>query len=127
MNMISHNYPRLIGLAVASVLAIGANSGALASNAYKFESAGCLSGDTMKVRLIDASTGQAVRDAQVFAVHRQWLPTKGAPRFIDRKVALSPDGQGRFVYEGQDVAPGATIAFVARLDGQDVSGNASVC
>lgn len=128
MNTIFHKHPRLAGLVVATALSFGASSGAAwAASDYKFETAGCLSGDTMAVRLIDETTGKSVTDAQVFAVHRQWLPGKGVPRFLERKIALTPDGNGRFTYEGNDVQPGANIKLIAQLDGADVSGSANVC
>ena len=128
MNMILMAKPRLIALAIATALSIGANSAvAWAADDYKFETAGCLSGDTLAVRLVDETTGQSVSSAQVFAVHRQLLPGKGEPRFLERKIALTPDGKGRFLYEGNDVQPGATIMLVAQLDGLDISGSAKVC
>lgn len=128
MHSILKIHPRLIGLAVATALLFGAGSGAAwAAGDYKFETAGCRSGDTVAVRLIDEATGKSVTNAQLFAVHRQWLPGKGAPRFIDRKVALSPDGEGRFTYEGTDVEPGATVRLAAEVNGSDISGSANVC
>ena len=104
-------------------------SPALAASNYKFEPAGCLSGDTVKVRLVDETTRKVVTNAQVFAVHRQWVPpTKGgAPHFIERKVALTPDSEGRFTYQGSEVEPGANIKLVAQLDGVDISGSTTIC
>jgi hypothetical protein len=52
---------------------------------------------------------------------------KGQPQFIDRKVALTPDGAGRFTYQGNDVKSGANIRLVAQLDGSDISGSATIC
>lgn len=116
-----------LGFSLAAALTLGA-SPAFAAN-YKFVPADCLSGDTVKVRLVDETTGKAVPDAQVFAVHQQWLasPKGGAPRFIERKVALTPDGEGRFAYEGSEVRPGANIKLVAQLDGADISGSTTIC
>lgn len=128
MNIILKNYPRLIGLAVATALSFGANGGvAWAAGDYKFETAGCLSGNTLAVRLIDETTGKSITNARLFAIHRQWLPGKGVPRSFEQKVALTPDGSGRFMYESTDVQAGANIRLVAQLDGADISGSASVC
>jgi hypothetical protein len=127
MNTIFNKHPRLIGLVVATALSFGASIGAASAADYRFETAGCLSGNTLAVRLIDKATGTSVTTAQVFVVHRQYLPGKGEPRFLERKVALAPDGNGRFTYEGDDVQPGANIKLVAQLDGSEVSGSANVC
>ena len=127
MITIFNKHPRLIGLVVATALSFGASIGAASAADYKFEAAGCLSGNTLAARLIDKTTGTSVTTAQVFVVHRQYLPGKGEPRFLEHKVALTPDGNGRFAYEGDDVQPGANIRLVAQLDGSDVSGSANVC
>jgi hypothetical protein len=127
MNIVLKNHHKLIGLAVAAALSLGAGGAAWAASDYRFECADCLSGDTVAIRLIDQTTSKPITDAQVFAVHRQWLPGKGAPRFLDRKVALTPDGTGRFTYQGNDVQPGANIRLVAQLDGSDIPGSADIC
>jgi hypothetical protein len=127
MNIVLKTHPTLIGLAVAAALSLGASGAAWAAGDYRFEAADCLSGNTVAVRLIDKTTGKSITNAQVFAVHRQWLPGKGAPRPLDRKVALTPDGTGRFTYHGNDVQPGANIRLVAQLDGSDISGSADIC
>ena len=127
MNIILKKRPKLIGFAVAAALSLGAGEAAWAASDYKFEAADCLSRNTVAVRLIDKATGKPIANAQVFAVHRQWLPGKGAPTFLDRKVALSPDGSGRFTYQGNDVQPGANIRLVAQLDGSAFSGNIDIC
>ena len=120
---------KLHALGVAFVTALLVASPALAATSYKFEPAGCLSGDTVKIRLVDETTSKSVTNAQVFALHRQWLPpTKGgAPHFIERKVALTPDSEGRFTYQGSEVEPGANIKLVAQLDGADISGSTTIC
>jgi hypothetical protein len=127
MNITLKKHHKLIGLAVAAALSLGAGGAAWAANDYRFQCANCVSGNTVAVRLIDATTGKSVTDAQVFAVHRQWLSGKGAPRFLDRKVALTPDGDGRFTYHGDDVQRGANLRLVAQLDGSDFSGSADIC
>ena len=127
MKIILKKHPKLMGLAVAAALSLGAGEAAWAASDYRFEAANCLSGNTVAVRLTDKTTGKSITNAQVFAVHRQWLPGKGAPSFLDRKVALTPDGDGRFTYQGNDVQPGANIRLVAQLDGSDISGSADIC
>ena len=127
MNSITKTRSKLIGLTVASALSLGAAGAAWAANGYKFETADCLTENTVAVRLIDETTGKPITNAEVFAVHRQWLPTKGTPRFIDRKIALTPDGNGRFTYKGNDMRPGATIRLIAKLEGSDISGSANLC
>lgn len=120
-------YPKLIGLAIVAALSLGASGAAWAADGYKFEPAGCLSGDTVKVRLVDEATGKSVTNAQVFAVHRQWLPGKGEPRSIEKRTALTSDGDGRFTYEGGEVQSGANLKLVAQLDGADISGSTTIC
>ena len=127
MNVISKKHHKLIGLAVAAALSLGAGGAAWAASDYRFECADCVSGSTVKVRLVDETTGKSVSNAQIFAVHRQWLPGKGAPNFIERKIALTPDGEGRFTYEGGDVQSGANIKLVAQLDGTEISGSTTIC
>lgn len=127
MNIILKNHPKLIGLAVAAALSLGAGGAAWAASDYKFECADCVSGSAVAIRLIDQTTGKSITNAQVFAVHRQWLSAKGAPTFLDRKVALTPDGDGRFTYRSNDVQPGANIRLVAQFDGSDISGSADIC
>ena len=127
MNVISKKHHKLIGLAVAAALSLGAGGAAWAASDYRFECADCVSGSTVKVRLVDETTGKSVSNAQVFAVHRQWLPGKGAPNFIERKIALTPDDKGRFTYESNDVQSGATIKLVAQLNGADIPGSAKIC
>jgi hypothetical protein len=127
MNIIVMKHPKLIGLVVAAALSLGAGGAAWAASDYKFEAADCLSGHNVAVSIIDKATGKSITNAQVFAVHRQWLPGKGAPTFVDRKVALSPDGAGHFTYQGNDVQPGANIRLIAQLDGSDISGNIDIC
>lgn len=116
----------LLGFAFTAALALDASS-AFAANNYKFAQADCLSGDTVAVRLIDEATGKSVTNAQLFAIHRQWLPGKGAPRFIEQRIPLKPNGDGRFTYEGSEVERGANIKLVAQFDGADISGSSTIC
>ena len=112
---------RLIGLACGVAMSFAALSDAAwaASHSYHFEVVGQPSGTTLTVHLVDEATGQPVNDAHVFAIHRQWLPAKGEPRFLDRRIALTPNGNGAFTYESNDVQPGVTIRMVAQIDDSD--------
>lgn len=105
-----------IGLALATTLLFGATAACAAPTNYRFEEVGQPSGTKLTIRLIDEATGKAITDAHVFAVHRQWLPVKGEPRSLDRRIALTPDGQGDFVYDSNDVETGTTIRLVAQVD-----------
>ncbi|MBI1331206.1 MAG: hypothetical protein GC166_15020 [Alphaproteobacteria bacterium] len=125
MNINLKNHPKLIGFVVAAALSLGANTAAWASE-YKFQTVHCMSGDALAVRVVDETTGQPVNNAQVFVVHRQWLPGKGEPRYLDHRVALTPDGKGDFTYEGSDVQAGATIKLVAQIDGSEIPGTAGI-
>jgi hypothetical protein len=116
----------LIGLAFTAALSLAANT-AWASVNYKFETVSPPSGSTVTVRFIDAATGQPVPNAHVYVVHRQWLAMKGQPQFIDRRIALTPDGNGAFTYQSSDVQAGTTIRLGAEVDsGRDVQGSIRV-
>jgi hypothetical protein len=108
-------------LAVSSAALIGANREAAwaAQDDYKFEVVGQPSGTTLSLRLVKATNEQPVADAHIFAIHRQWLAAKGQPRPLDVRIALTPVGNGTFIYEGDDVQPGVTIRLVAQIDNSD--------
>ena len=124
MKSLMHNQA-LRGAALALLLTVPAFAG---TDQYKFETAGPPSGITLTVRLVDETTGEPVRNAHLFAIHRQWLPVKGVPRFIDRRIALTADDSGRFTYESNDVQTGVTIRLVARIgdSDSDISGSVRV-
>jgi hypothetical protein len=88
---------------------------AWASVDYKFEAVSPPSGTTLTVRLVDPATGQPVTAAHVYVIHRQWLPMKSALRFIDRRIALTPNSDGTFTYESNDVQAGSTIQLGAEV------------
>jgi hypothetical protein len=121
---------RLISLAFAAAMSFAALSEAAwaGSDKYRFEVVGQPSGATLTVRFVDEATGQPVNDAHVFAIHRQWLPAKGEPRFLDQRIALTPNGNGAFTYESNDVQAGVTIRMVARIDDEasDIFGSVRV-
>jgi hypothetical protein len=106
----------LLGLAFATALSLSANA-AWASVDYKFEAVSPPSGTTLTVRLVDPATGQPVTAAHVYVIHRQWLPMKSALRFIDRRIALTPNSDGTFTYQGNDVQAGSTLRLAAAVDG----------
>jgi hypothetical protein len=121
---------RLISLAFVAAMPFAALSEAAwaASHSYHFEVVGQPSGTTLTVHLVDEAAGQPLNDAHVFAIHRQWLPAKGEPRFLDRRIALTPNGNGAFTYESNDVQTGVTIRMVAQIDDEasDVFGSVRV-
>ena len=118
----------LISLAFAAAMSFATLGNAATPHNYRFEVVGQPSGKTPTVRLVDEATGQPVSGAHVFAIHRQWLPAKGEPRFLDRRIALTPKGNGAFTYENNDVQAGATIRMVAQIDDEasDVFGSVRV-
>ncbi len=121
---------RLISLAFAAAMSFAALSEVAwaGSDKYRFEVVGPPSGTTLTVRFVEEASGQPVNDAHVFAIHRQWLPTKGEPRFLDRRIALISNGNGVFTYESNDVQAGVTIRMVARIDddASDVFGSVRI-
>ena len=115
--------------AISAILAASASEATAAVAGYRFVPCAKASDETLTVRLEDEATGQPVKSAHVFAIHRQWLPVKGVPRFIDRHVALEPEASGGFTYKSRDVQTGATIRVVAQVDGSDseIPGRVHVC
>ena len=120
-------YSILIGLAVSAALSLGVGGPAWAANDYKFETASPTSGATLTVRLVDAATGQPVTSTHVYAIHRQWLPTKSGLRFIDHRIALPPNADGTFTYQSNDVQAGGTVRLGAEVDdGSEIQNNIRV-
>lgn len=116
----------LIGLTLATALSLSANA-AWAAVDYKFEAVRPPSGATLTVRLVDPTTGQPVAATHVYVIQRQWLPIKSALRFIDHRVALTPNSDGTFTYRSNDVQAGTTIQLGAEVDsGPDVQGSVRV-
>ena len=113
--------PKLSYLALAVALSFGAASEAAgaARDGYKFEVVSQPTETSLTLRLVNSASEQPVADAHVFAIRRQWLATKGQPQFLDRRVELMPVGNGTFIYEGDDVQPGATIRLVLQIDDSD--------
>lgn len=107
-----------LGFAVAATLVFAANTAWADPTGYKFE-ADPPSDEVLTLHLIDGTTGKLVADARVFANHKQQAPFKGVPHFIDRRIALTPDGKGDFTYESNEVRAGVTIPLVAQLAGSD--------
>ncbi len=110
---------RFVELAFATALSLASLGQAGAADRYSFEAMRQASGDALTIRLVDETNGQTVSNAHMYAIHRQWIPAKGEPRFLDRRVALAPDGHGAFTYQGNDVQSGVTIRLVARIDDTD--------
>ena len=114
------------GAAVALLLtapALGNTSG------YRFETVCHSSASTLTVQLINEATGKPDTAAHVFAIHKQWLPVKGEPRSLDRRVELRSNGRDGFIYDSNDVQNGATVRLAAKIDGNnsDILGSVRVC
>jgi hypothetical protein len=120
MKYVTKKKAGLIGLALGAAMSLAAFTEAAraATNNYRFEAVGQPSGITLTVRVVDGTSRQPITNAHLFAIHRQWLPTKGAPQFLDHRIALTPEANGTFAYKSNDVQTGVTIRFVAQIDDQ---------
>jgi hypothetical protein len=117
----------LLGLAVAAALSLSQNAAWASVDDYKFEAVSPSSRTTLTVRLVNPATGRPVTAAQVYVIQRQWQPMKSALRFIDRRIALTPNSDGTFTYESNDVQAGSTIQLGADVEnGPDVQGSVRV-
>ena len=115
-----HRGLRAAAFATATLVVLTSTATALAgSDRYRFEEIGPPSGDTLTVRLVDTSTGHAVGNAALFAIHAEHRAPKATPSVVYHHVALSPDGHGDYVYESQDVRAGGSITLAAQVEGRD--------
>jgi hypothetical protein len=124
MEMKTNTKIRSMVVAIALIVTTAACAGLNESNAYKFETVGqpvvTNSGSTLTVRMVNASNGQPVTNAEVFAVHAVFLPsTKTVPSVQWVRTPLKPDGHGDYLYEGANLNGGATLRLTARLPGTD--------
>jgi hypothetical protein len=106
---------------VATILIALSGCAALTSQSddYYFSAVGHPSGDTLTVHFVNTVTGQPITDAQLFALHKEYRPAKGAPQIVDQRIPLNPNGRGDYTYESRDVQAGALIAVAAQVQGHD--------
>lgn len=104
-------------VAVAALTAsLAGCAGLTESSAYRFEVVGTDTGRAVTVRMVDTSNGQAVTNAEVYALRVVTaLSPKAVPSTQWRHTRLRPDGQGNYVYEGP--ATGGTFRLTARVPG----------
>jgi uncharacterized GH25 family protein len=106
--------------AVALILTAAGCAGLSESTAYRFEVVGqpmiANAGRTLTVRMVNASNGQPVMNAEVYALRVvNTLSPKAVPSTQWQRTALRPDGQGNYVYEGPGT--GQTLRLTARVPG----------
>jgi hypothetical protein len=110
-------------VAAIAVVATAAGCASLSeSTAYRFEVVGqpmiSRADRTLTVRMVNASNGQPVTNAEVYALRivNTYSP-KAVPSTQWQRTALRPDGQGNYVYDGPGV--GETLRLTARVPGAD--------
>ena len=109
---------RICGIvAVVALMVTTAGCASLSeSSVYRFEVVGPDTGRAVTVRMVDASNGQAVTNADVYALRLVTaLSPKAVPSVQYQRTALRPDGQGNYVYEGPST--GGTLRLTARVPG----------
>lgn len=101
----------------AFIATLAGCAGLSESSAYRFEIVGQPNtGRTLVVRMVDASNGQPVTNAEVFAVRAVTAASpKAMPPIQYDRTRLRPDGQGNYVYDGP--ATGGTLRLTARVPG----------
>lgn len=112
---------RVLVAAVAVIATITGCASLGESSAYRFEIVGqpviTNVGSTLTVRMVNASNGEPVTNAEVVAVRAVLVPSP-KPSFRWVRTPLKPDGHGDYLYEGSN--PGATLKLTARVPGVDV-------
>ena len=101
----------------AFIATLAGCAGLTESSAYRFEVVGQPNaGRTLIVRMVDASNGQPVTNAEVFALRAVTaVSPKASPPIQYERARLRPDGQGNYVYDGP--ATGGTLRLTARVPG----------
>src|SRR5882672_8011606 len=102
MEMKTNTKIRSMVAAIAVIVTTAACAGLNESNAYKFETVGqpvvTNAGRTLTVRMVNASTGQPVTNAEVFVIHPVWaLSPRAVPAVQWARTPLKPDGQGNYL------------------------------
>lgn len=106
--------------AAAMILTVAGCASLSESAAYRFEVVGqpvvTGAGSALTVRMVNASTGQPVTNADVYALRLvNALSPKAVPSTQWQRTALNPDGQGNYVYEGPGTSE--TLRLTARVPG----------
>jgi hypothetical protein len=114
---------RAMVAAIAMIVTAGC-AGLIESSTYKFEIVGqpvaTNAGRTLTVRMVNASNGQPVRNAEVFAVHAVFAPSlKALPSVQWVRTRLKPDGHGDYLYEATNLNAGEALRLTARVPGAD--------
>ena len=109
-----------IGAAAAILVTVAGCASLSESSAYRFEIVGqpmiASIGRTVTVRMVNASNGQPVTNAEVYALRAvNALSPKAVPSVQYQRTALRPDGQGNYLYEGPGT--GQTLRLTARVPG----------
>ena len=110
--------------AIFVVLVIVATAGCASvsgSSAYRFElvaQRGTTNAATITVLMVDASTGQAVTNANVYAFPPEHTLSAKDIRWV-RWIKLKPNGRGGYVYQGTNLHAGETIRLNARVPSLD--------
>ena len=106
--------------AVVLMVTVAGCAGLNESSAYRFEIVGqpMNAGRTLTVRMVNASNGQRVTNAEVYTLRLvNTLSPKAVPSTQWQRTALKPDGQGNYVYDGPGT--GQTLRLTARVPGAD--------
>ncbi len=86
---------------------------------YEFKIVTESSGTTpLTVQLVNAETGQLVRNAHVSMRHTVWLGIKAVPQFQRTFLALQPDGRGDYVCSRGPLRAGERIVMRAHVPGE---------
>lgn len=109
-----------IGAAAVLLVTVAGCASLSESSAYRFEIVGqpmlANAGRTVTVRMVNASNGQPVTNAEVYALRVvNALSPKAVPSVQYQRTPLRPDGQGNYVYDGPGT--GETLRLTARVPG----------
>ena len=117
---------RSIAAAVAVIVATAGCASLNESAEYRFEIVGqpatSSAGTTFTVRMLKASNGQRVTNAEIFVTHPEFaISPKAVPWVRYERIALKPDGQGDYLYQGANIRGSETLSLSARVPGVNES------